>query len=235
MGEPRAGQPIVLIVDDEPAIRESLHFALARGGFDTRQASSLAEARPQLDRVDLVVLDLMLPDGNGLDLLREAGPRSSLPVIVLTSCDDEADRVVGLELGADDYVVKPFSPREVVARVRSVLRRCQPIAAGCDEVVRAPGALRLDLASRRARCGSAELALSRTEFDLLVALARAPGRVFERGQLMTLVWGPDCVVSDRTVDVHIKALRKKLAAAGGEPALIETVRGVGYRLRGEGA
>jgi len=235
MAEPRTGQPIVLIVDDEPAIRESLHFALSRGGFDTRQAGSLAEARPLLGGVDLLVLDLMLPDGNGLDLLRESGPRPGLPVIVLTSCDDEADRVVGLELGADDYVVKPFSPREVVARVRSVLRRCQPVVASDDEVVRAPGELRLELATRRAVVGGAELALSRTEFDLLVALARGPDRVFERGQLMQLVWGPDCVVSDRTIDVHIKALRKKLAAARADPALIETVRGIGYRLRGEGA
>ncbi len=226
---------IILVVDDEPAIRESLQFALGREGFEVRAAGSLAEARAHLPAADLIVLDLMLPDGSGLAFLGTLRETADVPVIVLTSRDDEDDRLEGLAAGADDYVVKPFSPREVAARAKAVLRRSRPSPP--DGSQRGPEAiltsdlLSLDPRSRRARVADRELHLSRTEFDLLAAFLRAPGRVFERGQLMDEVWGPDCVVGDRTIDVHLKALRRKIKEAGGEPLVLETVRGVGYRLR----
>ena len=181
---------------------------------------------------DLLILDLVLPDGSGLDFLRTLRARSDVPVIVLTSRDEETDRVVGLEMGADDYVLKPFSPREVVARVRAVLRRFRGDRAAQEETpLSGPGGLRVDPRTRRASLRENELALSRTEFNLLAAFVKAPGRVFERSQLLDTVWGTDVVVGDRTVDVHVKALRRKLEEAGGDPKLLETVRGVGYRLR----
>jgi DNA-binding response OmpR family regulator len=226
--------PQILLIDDEPAIRESLAFALRRDGFAIDEAATLREAEVRSAAADLVILDLVLPDGSGIDFLRKLRGRSDVPVIVLTSRDEETDRVVGLEMGADDYVLKPFSPREVVARVRAVLRR---VRSGADKVengepaMEGPGGLRVDPRTRRACVAEKELALSRTEFNLLAAFVKAPGRVFERGQLLDAVWGSDVVVGDRTVDVHVKALRRKLEEAGGDPKLLETVRGVGYRLK----
>jgi two-component system catabolic regulation response regulator CreB len=223
--------PSVLLVDDEPAIRESLAFALRRDGFEVEEAASLREARARAGGADLLILDLVLPDGNGLDFLRTLRAKSDVPVIVLTSRDEETERVVGLELGADDYVVKPFSPREVAARVRAVLRRAVKAAPQPEETALKVGALSLDASTRKAAVGEQELALSRTEFNLLALFLRSPGRVFERGQILDAVWGSDVVVGDRTVDVHVKALRRKLEEAGGDPRVLETVRGVGYRLR----
>ena len=222
--------PAILIVDDEPAIRESLAFALRRDGFEVAEASSLREARARAAEADLVVLDLVLPDGNGLDFLRSLRARSDVPVIILTSRDEETDRVVGLEIGADDYVLKPFSPREVTARVRAVLRRAAKTTEPEEKPLRA-GALFLDSRTRKAAVGERELALSRTEFNLLALFLGSPGRVFERSQILDAVWGSDVVVGDRTVDVHVKALRRKLEEAGGDSRVLETVRGVGYRLR----
>jgi DNA-binding response OmpR family regulator len=223
----------VLVVDDEPAIRESLAFALKRDGFSVREAATLREARALEDQqADLIILDLVLPDGNGLDFLRALRTRTDIPVIVLTSRDEETDRVVGLEMGADDYVLKPFSPREVCARVRAVLRRVAG-KSGTETALKA-GALSVDPRTRKAAAGARELALSRTEFNLLTAFLRSPGRVFERSQLLDAVWGSDVTVGDRTVDVHIKALRRKIEEAGGDPRVLETVRGVGYRLRDDG-
>ncbi len=216
----------ILLVDDEPAITESLAYALGRAGFETTTARTLAEADAALAAGPpaLVILDLMLPDGNGLDWLRarDEGPR--VPVIILSSHDDPVEHIVGLELGADDYVDKPFSPREMVARVRAVLRRVNPTPA--EGVPR----LRVDPAKRQAWAGTTELGLSRTEFDLLAVFVGAPGRVYARGQLLDRAWGPDVAVTERTVDVHIKTLRKKLVAAGLPAETIETVRGVGYKL-----
>ena len=223
----------ILLVDDEPAIRESLAFALRRDGFDVEQAASLREARNLTDAAELVILDLVLPDGNGLEFLRALRSRSDVPVIVLTSRDEETDRVVGLELGADDYVIKPFSPREVAARVRAVLRRASKAAQPEEQPVRA-GALSLDASTRKAAIADRELLLSRTEFNLLSLFLRSPGRVFERSQILDAVWGSEVVVGDRTVDVHVKALRRKIEEAGGDPRMLETVRGVGYRLRDDG-
>ena len=219
--------PLVLLVDDEPAITESLAFALGRAGFETEAASTLEGATSALSSraFDLILLDLMLPDGNGLDWLRGFRGKSAMPVIILSSHDESVDQIVGLELGADDYVGKPFSPREVVARVRAVLRR-----VGSSPVAEGEGLLRLEPDRRQAWAGDVELGLSRTEFDLLQVFMGAPGRVYERGHLLDRVWGPDVAVTERTVDVHIKALRKKLVAAGFPASTIETVRGVGYRL-----
>ena len=222
----------VLVVDDEPAIRESLAFALKREGFGVLEAASLREARALVDEpAELIILDLVLPDGNGLDFLRALRLRSDIPVIVLTSRDDETDRVLGLEMGADDYVLKPFSPREVTARVRAVLRRASSRPAPGQQTALRAGAFSVDPRTRRASVASSELALSRTEFNLLTVFLGSPGRVFERSQLLEAVWGSDVVVGDRTVDVHIKALRRKIEEAGGDPRALETVRGVGYRLR----
>jgi len=220
----------ILLVDDEPAIRESLAFALRRDGFEVEEASTLREARSLADAADLVILDLVLPDGSGLPFLRSLRERSDVPVIVLTSRDEETDRVVGLELGADDYVLKPFSPREVAARVRAVLRRASRAAQAEDKPIRA-GPLSLDASTRKAAIADRELGLSRTEFNLLALFLRSPGRVFERSQILEGVWGSDVVVGDRTVDVHVKALRRKIEEAGGDPRVLETVRGVGYRLK----
>jgi DNA-binding response OmpR family regulator len=225
--------PVVLVVDDEPAIRESLAFALRRDGFAIEEAAALREAEQGAAGADLIILDLVLPDGSGLDFLRSLRARSDVPVIVLTSRDEETDRVVGLEMGADDYVLKPFSPREVVARVRAVLRRFRGDRPPEEPPLEGPGGLRVDPRTRRAVLAGKELGLSRTEFNLLAAFLKAPGRVFERSQLLDAVWGTDVVVGDRTVDVHVKALRRKLEEAGGDPKLLETVRGVGYRLRDE--
>ncbi len=223
----------VLIVDDEPAIRESLAFALKRDGFQVAEAASLREAQQRIEGADLIVLDLVLPDGSGLEFLRSLRAQSDVPVIVLTSRDEETDRVVGLEMGADDYVLKPFSPREVAARVRAVLRRAATKLSQPDEEkpLRGPAGLVVDPRTRKAAVGARDLALSRTEFNLLSVFLRSPGRVFERSQLLDAVWGSDVVVGDRTVDVHVKALRRKIEEAGGDPKLLETVRGVGYRLR----
>jgi two-component system catabolic regulation response regulator CreB len=220
----------ILLVDDEPAIRESLAFALRRDGFEVEEATTLREARSLADAADLVILDLVLPDGSGLLFLRSLRERSDVPVIVLTSRDEETDRVVGLELGADDYVLKPFSPREVAARVRAVLRRASKAAQAEDKPIRA-GQLSLDTSTRKAAIADRELGLSRTEFNLLALFLRSPGRVFERSQILEAVWGSDVVVGDRTVDVHVKALRRKIEEAGGDPRVLETVRGVGYRLK----
>ena len=226
--------PIVLVVDDEPAIRESLAFALRRDGFGIAEAATLRDAEQRGAGADLIILDLVLPDGSGLDFLRALRARSDVPVIVLTSRDEETDRVVGLEMGADDYVLKPFSPREVVARVRAVLRRFRGDRPQEEPPLQGPGRLQVDPRTRRAALAGTELALSRTEFNLLAAFLKAPGRVFERSQLLDAVWGSDVVVGDRTIDVHIKALRRKIEEAGGDPRVVETVRGVGYRLRENG-
>jgi two-component system catabolic regulation response regulator CreB len=226
-------RPPLLIVEDEPGIAESLRFMLEREHFRVDQVASLEAARARLagsPSPALVVLDLGLPDGNGLDLLRElrAG-HAKTPVIVLTSRGDEVDRVVALELGADDYVTKPFSPREVVARVKAVLRRAGAAAVEAFAAP-SPGGLAIDRERRRAELSGAPVALTKLEFDLLALLEARPGHVFTRAVLLDALW-PDATVTDRTVDAHVKSLRLKLRQAGGDEALIETVRGVGYRLK----
>ncbi|MDI1434422.1 winged helix-turn-helix domain-containing protein [Polyangium sorediatum] len=243
--------PHILIVEDEPAIAESLAYALRRDGFGVTLAGTLAGAERSLDAASLVLLDLMLPDGSGFDLIGKVR-RSGLgtPIIVLTSRDDEADRVAALETGADDYVTKPFSTREIVARVRAVLRRVAPpaplsttpppaaaptpapppAATSATPSTAAPQPLSVDEATRRAYVHDREVELTRVEFDLLACLLAAPGRVFTRAQLIDRVWGDGFAISDRTIDSHVKGLRRKVESAGGNPAFIETVRGVGYRV-----
>lgn len=219
----------VLVLEDEPAIAESVAYALRRDGFVVSLAGSCAEAEGSLLHSDLIVLDLMLPDGSGFDLIGRLRHRAvTTPIIVLSSRDDEADRVAALETGADDYVTKPFSPREIVARVRAVLRRTTPtllrLAASPSTV------LTVDETTRRATVHGHSLELTRVEFDLLARLLESPGRVYTRAQLIDTVWGDGFAISDRTVDSHVKSLRRKVGEAGGDPGLIETVRGVGYRV-----
>jgi len=219
----------VLAVEDDPAIVDALSYALRREGMEVEVSGTLKDACERLEGKDLVVLDLGLPDGSGFvvfDAVRRARP---LPrVIVLTSRDEEVDCVACLEAGADDYVVKPFSPRALVARVRAVLRRSSH--APPPEPSRAPNSLLVDEGARQASFRGCSLALTRTEFDLLVSLLRAPGRVKSRSLLVEEVWGPSYALGDRTVDSHVKGLRKKLEEAGAPSNLIETVRGVGFRL-----
>jgi DNA-binding response OmpR family regulator len=233
----------ILIVEDEPAIAESLAYALRRDGFTTTLAPTLADARRALSSASLVILDLMLPDGSGFDLLGDVRRNATaVPIIVLTSRDDEADRVAALETGADDYVTKPFSTREMTARVRAVLRRSAATAAANAAASPAPAAtppavlrddssgLTIDEPTRRAHVLGQELDLTRVEFDVLACLLAVPGRVFTRAELIDRVWGDGFAITDRTVDSHVKGLRRKVEMAGGNPGLIETVRGVGYRV-----
>lgn len=219
----------ILVVEDEPAIAESVAYALRRDGFEALIAPDAQSADEAVHAVQLIILDLMLPDGSGFDLISRWRHASlETPVIVLSSRDDEADRIAALESGADDYVTKPFSPREVVARVRAVLRRTGAQVSETSEEQTQP--LQVDTATRRAHLRGVELELTRVEFDLLRSMLSEPGRVYTRAQLIDAVWGDGFAISDRTVDSHIKSLRRKVGDAGGEPSLIETVRGVGYRI-----
>jgi two-component system catabolic regulation response regulator CreB len=227
----------ILVVEDEPAIAESISYALKRDGYSVMIAPTVADAEKVLDGIDLVVLDLILPDGSGFDLLGQIRQRAtSIAVIILSSRDAEADRVAALETGADDYVTKPFSPREIVARVRAVLRRAQPrdpaspVSATISPSKAPPPALVVEEATRRAFVLGQPLELTRVEFDLLTCLLGAKGRVFTRAQLIDRVWGDGFAITDRTIDSHVKSLRRKVGEAGGHPAMIETVRGVGYRI-----
>jgi DNA-binding response OmpR family regulator len=224
----------ILLVEDEPAILESLAYVLGRDGFAVVSAKTAAEANALAQGVDLVVLDLMLPDGSGFDLIR--GWRATgrpMPIIVLSSRDAEADRVAALESGADDYVTKPFSPREIVARVRAVLRRSAVAPASARPAAKPLPPITTDARTRRAVAAGRSLDLTRVEFDLLATLLGSPGRVFTRAELIDRVWGDGFRITDRTIDSHVKALRRKIAEAGAEPSWIETVRGVGYRLSDE--
>lgn len=217
-----AGVGIVLVVEDEPAIAEAVVARLRSEGFDAR---SVGDGRQAVEvcrtlKPDLVVLDLMLPGIDGLEVCRRIQADRRVPVVMLTARDEETDLIVGLAVGADDYVSKPFSPRELVARVRAVLRRAAGETAG--EVLRS-GGIEVDLASRRARRDGTEVHLTPTEFDLLARLIARPGVVFAREQLLAEVWGYTDGTGPRTVDSHVRSLRRKL---GGDA--VRTVHGVGY-------
>jgi len=221
----------ILVVEDEASISEPFAEALRRAGFDpllTRTAAGALELAEQADP-DLVMLDLALPDGDGRDVCRELRRRSDVPIVMLTARGTELDRIVGLELGADDYVVKPFSAAEVISRIRAVLRRSGNRDGGPPEPVRI-GALELDPAARIARLGGTELDLSRKEFDLLAELMRNAGQVVSREDLMSRVWDVNWFGSTKTLDVHIGWLRRKLGDDPAQPTYIETVRGVGFRF-----
>jgi DNA-binding response OmpR family regulator len=232
--------PTVLLVEDEAALREALAFSLARHGYQVRTA---ADGPAALESVhanppDIIILDVMLPGLDGFEVCRLLRRESTVPIIMLTARTDEVDRVVGLEIGADDYVTKPFSTRELLARIKALLRRQQMVQqppAAQSEVVHL-GALVVDLAERRALCCGQELRLKPRVFDLLAFLVQHPNRVFTREQLLQRVWGYEYTGGTRTVDVHVRWLRAVLAQHGCHPAQsgrlpqIETVRGVGYRL-----
>jgi two-component system, OmpR family, response regulator ResD len=220
----------VLVVDDEPTIREVVVRYLERDGFATLEAADGDRARELVEREspDLVVLDLMLPGTDGLELCRWIRSRSSLPVIMLTARGEESDRIVGLELGADDYVTKPFSPRELAARVRTVLRRAE-LDLVTDERLTFDG-LVIDSSSREVTRGGEPLRLTAREFDLLWFMASHPRRVFAREQLMRRVWGYSAAVDTGTVTVHMRRLREKIEEDPSRPRHLETVWGVGYRF-----
>jgi two-component system, OmpR family, catabolic regulation response regulator CreB len=225
-------KPLILIVEDEPGIADTLQYALRTEGFEpawcaTGEAAlaSLAQAVPAL-----VILDVGLPDLNGFELFKRLRERADVPVVFLTARGDEIDRVVGLELGADDYVAKPFSPRELVARVRSVLRRsARPVSAGASAPAHAP-VFQVDDDRRTIRFYGRVLELSRYEFGLLRTLARRPGHVFTRDALLGQVWGDATESLDRTVDAHVKTVRAKLKSVAPTLEPIRTHRGVGYAL-----
>ncbi|MBX6349989.1 MAG: response regulator transcription factor [Clostridia bacterium] len=222
----------ILLIEDDADIRELVSHHLTRASYQVKAAGDAREGWELVSRwgPELVVLDLMLPDGHGFDLCRRLRERGeAVGIVILTALSDEADQVAGLELGADDYVVKPFRPRELVARVRAVLRRVtRPPSAGVVRV----GRLSLDPVRMLAQVDGDVVPLTAMEFGLLHVLAERPGAVLSRAQILDRVWGSDFVGEERTVDVHVRHIRSKLAAAGIE-GLIETVRGVGYRLRSE--
>jgi len=214
----------VLVVEDDDAIAAPLMTGLEREGYEPQRVATGHDALEQAAEVDLVLLDLGLPDIDGYEVCRRIRARSDVPVIVVTARGDEVDRVVGLELGADDYLVKPFGFRELVARIRAVTRRITPSTA--EAPVTTIGDLVVDRRARRVTMAGAEIELTRKEFDLLASLADDPGATRTRDQIMEEVWDAHWYGPTKTLDVHIAALRRKL----GEPELIETIRGVGFRL-----
>jgi two-component system response regulator RegX3 len=221
----------ILIVEDEPSLSEPLSFLLRREGYDTEVAADGREALAAFDRAgaDLVLLDLMLPGLPGTEVCRELRTRSSVPIIMLTAKDSEVDIVVGLELGADDYVTKPYSTRELLARIRAVLRRRIEVD-DLDESVLEVGAVRMDVDRHAVSVGGAEVPMPLKEFELLELLLRNAGRVLTRGQLIDRVWGADYFGDTKTLDVHIKRIRSKIESDPSQPTLLLTVRGLGYRF-----
>jgi len=223
----------ILVVEDEESISEPFAEALRRAGFEplvTRTAAGALELADEAEP-DLVMLDLSLPDGDGRDVCRELRRRSDVPIVMLTARGTEMDRIVGLELGADDYVVKPFSAREVISRIRAVLRRsASRDGAGVEKAIQI-GDLELDSAARTARLAGEELDLSRKEFDLLAELMRNAGRVVKREDLMAKVWDVNWFGSTKTLDVHVRWLRGKLGETAENATYLQTVRGVGFRFR----
>ncbi|HZU13325.1 MAG TPA: response regulator transcription factor [Chloroflexota bacterium] len=218
----------VLIVDDEPAVRDVVGRYLRREGFETIEAADGAQAIPLARDADLVVLDLMLPVIEGLDVCRRLRADRNIPIIMLTAKGEEADTLIGLALGADDYVVKPFSPRELVARIQAVLRRSAATPAA-DDVIRV-GGLRINLATRQVESAGRDVHLTSREFDLLAFLAQRPGQVFTRQQLLDGVWDYTFAGDETTVTVHVRRLREKIEPDPMRPRRIKTVWGVGYKL-----
>lgn len=225
----------ILVVDDEESILQFVSYNLRKEGYDVTVASDgdraleLAEQTP----FDLVVLDIMLPGADGYEVCRRLRARSDTPVLFLSARDTELDKVVGLEIGGDDYLAKPFGVRELIARVKALLRRSGPRSAEAargDEAPLAVAGIELDEASHLAHSGDTPIDLTPREFELLACLMRHAGRVLSREQLLKEAWGWQYVVETKTVDTHIKRLRDKLVAAGVDPAVVETVRGYGYRL-----
>ncbi len=220
----------ILIIEDEASLAETIRYNLEREDFVVEEASDGRRGLERFRSTDpaLVILDLMLPELSGLDVCRAIRAESSVPILILTAKDSEADVVAGLELGADDYVTKPFSPRELAARVRTVLRRAEPHAVRDERL--AFGDLELDAGTREVRRAGSPLKLTAKEFDLLWFLASHPRHVFSRSQLMDRVWGYESALDTGTVTVHVRRLREKIEEDPAQPKLLETVWGVGYRL-----
>jgi len=228
-----AGRPLILVVEDDKAIQELLRFTLICGGYQPLCADSAEGAEALLREIlpDLLLVDWMLPGRSGLALigrLRNAPRTRKLPLILLTARGEEGDRVTGLESGADDYIVKPFSPKELIARVQAVLRRCTPELV---EGTLSAGPIELDTVSHEARVGGQRINLTPTEYRLLRFLIANPGRVYSRQQLLDAVWGDGVYIEDRTVDIHIRRLRVALGPEAEQ--MVETVRGAGYKLVGQ--
>ena len=224
--------PMILVAEDEAAIADAVLYALRSEGLAAEHCLLAREVAPRVRAggIDVVVLDVGLPDGSGFDVCRELRSFSQVPVIFLTARNEEIDRILGLELGADDYVAKPFSPRELVARVRARLRRSQGTGMGGDEVGQVHGEFAHDAEGHRIRFRGRVLDLTRYEYVLLAALLQRPGAILSRGQLMDRGWDSDADSADRTVDTPVKTLRAKLRAAGADPDPIRTHRGLGYAL-----
>jgi DNA-binding response OmpR family regulator len=220
----------ILVVDDEKHILELARLYLTREGYEVEGLADGAQAVTRFGQLkpDLVILDIMLPGSDGLTICKEIRKQSQVPIIMLTARDEVTDKVVGLEVGADDYLTKPFHPQELVARAKALLRRAK-IEPDLPKLIRAAN-LEIDLERHEVRYGKERVQLRPKEFDLLTLLARHPGRVFQRSELLDLVWGYDFPGYTRTVDVHVQQLREKLAAAKVTEPSIETVWGVGYRL-----
>jgi DNA-binding response OmpR family regulator len=224
--------PRVLVVDDEATIRDIVRRYLTADGFDVAEAADGEEALRQFEdrRFDLVVLDVMMPGMDGLEVLRRLRATSGVFVVLLTAKAEEVDKLVGLSVGADDYLTKPFSPRELVARVRAVLRRQRDAATSPGDDTMWFAGLVIDPARREVLRDDAPVELTALEFDLLAALAASPGRVYSRRQLLERVWGWDYVGDERVVDVHVRNLRRALGDDASAPSIVATVRGVGYKF-----
>ncbi|MCI2959604.1 response regulator transcription factor [Agromyces atrinae] len=221
----------ILLVEDESALSEPLSFLLEREGYDVTVAEDGPSALAEFDRsgADLILLDLMLPGLPGTEVCREVRSRSNVPIIMLTAKDSEVDIVVGLELGADDYVTKPYSTRELLARIRAVLRRRVEVE-GLDDNILDHGRVVMDIERHTVAVDGSEISIPLKEFELLELLMRNAGRVLTRGQLIDRVWGSDYFGDTKTLDVHIKRIRSRIEVAPSEPELLVTVRGLGYRF-----
>lgn len=223
----------ILLLEDEQAIADTLIYSLRGEGFEVAHLTLVRDALAAFahQAPDLAILDVGLPDGNGFDVCRAIRKTSELPILFLTARSEEIDRILGLELGADDYVSKPFSPREVGARVKAILRRSAVRVAPAVADAEAAPMLQLDEGAQRIRCAGQWLALTRYEFRLLATLLRRPQRIFSRAELMSLVWDDAPDTADRTVDAHVRLVRAKLREAGASAELIQTHRHMGYSLR----
>ena len=223
----------VLIVEDEESLADPLAFLLHKEGFETAVAVDGPSALAEFDRTgaDIVLLDLMLPGMSGTEVCKQLRVRSSVPVIMVTARDSEIDKVLGLELGADDYVTKPYSARELIARIRAVLRRGAEAEESGDTILEV-GSVRMDVERHIVTLDSVQIPMPLKEFDLLEYLMRNKGRVLTRGQLIDRVWGSDYVGDTKTLDVHVKRLRSKIETDPANPTLLVTVRGLGYKLEG---
>ncbi|MDG4806413.1 response regulator transcription factor [Micromonospora sp. WMMD1120] len=222
----------VLVVEDEESFSDALSYMLRKEGFEVSVAATGTDALTEFDRTgaDIVLLDLMLPEMSGTEVCRQLRQRSAVPIIMVTARDSEIDKVVGLEIGADDYVTKPYSPRELVARIRAVLRRQSPEVADVGAPTLAAGPVRMDIERHVVTVDGGAVQLPLKEFELLELLLRNAGRVLTRGQLIDRVWGADYVGDTKTLDVHVKRLRSKIEPEPSAPRFIVTVRGLGYKF-----